>query len=390
MPADSTDVLIVGGGVIGLAAAWKLASQGASVRLIDSSGARGASWVAAGMLAPASEATFGENDLTRLNLSAVPRFSSFVAELEQATDLSVGLREEGTLLVARDADDRAALARLTEFRNSLGLTTTALTGSEVRKLEPFLAADVRSGVLAVGDLSVNNRLYVVALQEACRLAGVDIVIDEAAEVDIVDGRARGVSTNGTTPASASAARTPRTYLARTTVVCTGSGTSRLLPNERFPVHPVKGQILRLSVPERLLRAGAVLTRTVRGIVRGSEIYLVPREGGEIVIGATSEQQGWDTTVTAGGIYQLLRDAYELAPIISELQFVEALAGLRPGTPDNGPIVGATETPGLIVSAGHYRNGILLSALSADAVAALIAGEPLTQEWTPFRPSRFRR
>jgi glycine oxidase len=153
------------------------------------------------------------------------------------------------------------------------------------------------------------------------------------------------------------------------------------------VQPVKGQILRLAVPARLSAAGPVLSHTVRGLVRGSEVYLVPRHNGEIVVGATSEQQGHDRTVTAGGVYELLRNAYELLPVSSEFSFVEARAGTRPGTADNGPLVGWYE-PGLLLATGHYRNGILLSALTAEAVATLAAGQQLGPEWQPFGARRF--
>jgi glycine oxidase len=366
--AEPTDVLIVGGGVIGLAAAYRLAAAGAAVRVIDASGTRGASWAAAGMLAPVSEAIFGEEALTRLNLAAVPAFAEFTAELEARTNTTVGLRHDGTLAVAFNADDRAALGRLTEFRTSIGLTTESLTGSAARRLEPYLATDVRSGVLTTDDLSVDNRRYLHALRSAGELAGVQFT-----EAAVSEANANRVVTS------------VGEFTAAAVVLCAGALTEQLTD---LPVQPVKGQILRLAIPARLTSAGPVLTHTVRGIVRGSEIYLVPREGGEVVVGATSEQQGTDTTVTAGGVYELLRNAYELLPISSEFAFVEARAGLRPGTPDNGPIVGRVQN-GPIVATGHYRNGILLSAITARAVAALVAGESLAEEWKPFRPERFQ-
>jgi glycine oxidase len=170
------------------------------------------------------------------------------------------------------------------------------------------------------------------------------------------------------------------------VLCAGALTERLTG---YPIQPVKGQILRLQIPDRLTAAGPVLTRTVRGLVHGSEVYLVPRAGGEVVVGATVEQQGFDTTVTAGGVYELLRNAYELLPISSEFTFVEALAGLRPGTADNGPLLGQVQ-PGLILATGHYRNGILLSALTALAVRRLATGERPAEEWDAFDPDRFTR
>ncbi|HEV2885592.1 MAG TPA: glycine oxidase ThiO [Jatrophihabitans sp.] len=372
MAAQPADAVVVGGGVIGLAVAYRLAERGATVTVVDASGGRGASWAAAGMLAPVTEAAFGEQELTRLNLAAVPAFQRLAAEL-QDRGLPVGLRTEGTLAVAFNADDRAALDRLTEFRTGLGLSTERLSGAATRALEPYLAAGVRGGVLAADDLSVDNRRYLGALRVAGEAAGVGFVTAE------VTGLLRGGSgVQGVRTATGDELR------ARTVVLCGGAVTSALLP---VPVQPVKGQILRLAVPDRLRSAGPVLTRTVRGIVRGSEIYLVPREGDEVVVGATSEQQGHDTQVTAGGVYELLRNAYELLPISSEFSFVEARAGSRPGTPDNGPILGRV-ADGLVVATGHYRNGILLSALTADAVAALVDGQPLAPLWQPFGPDRF--
>jgi glycine oxidase len=395
-PTDTrTDVLVVGGGVIGLAAAYRLARGGASVRLLDASGTRGASWAAAGMLAPVSEAVFGEDELTRLTVSAVPEFVALATELEEFTSVPVGLRSSGTLAVAFNADDKAALDRLTVYRNSLGLQTERLTGSDTRRLEPYLATGVRGSALATDDLSVDNRRYVQALTRGCELAGVLRVVAEVAALRTTAG---GVS--------ATEVGSARQWSAGTVVLCAGAATARFTG---LPVYPVKGQILRLSVPERLGSSGPVLGHTVRGLVRGSEVYLVPRADGEVVAGATQEQQGFDTTVTAGGVYELLRNAYELLPVSSEFAFVEALAGLRPGTPDNGPILGwlsgdsfgeaiptrdhpaaAVDGTRVLVASGHYRNGILLSAATAEAVARLVAGTGPRPEWKPFTPERFHR
>lgn len=367
-----TDVLIVGGGVIGLAAAYRAAEAGLSVRLLDASGTRGASWAAAGMLAPASEAVYGEEALTALNVSAVEEFRRFCRALAERSGLDPGLRTEGTVAVAFNADDRAALARLTDYRTSLGLVTQTLSRVEVRRLEPFLAAEVRSGVLAVDDLSVDNRRYVAALTAGCRELGVDLRQQTATELTRASGRVDGARTS------------EGEHRARAVVVCTGSAAQTLTG---LPVLPVKGQIVRLAVPARLAAGGAALQRTIRGVVRGSEVYLVPRGDGEVVVGATVEHQGDDETVTAGGVYELLRNAYELVPITSEFEFVEARAGLRPGTPDNAPILGWLE-PGLIAAVGHYRNGILLSASTAAAVTRLLAGGPVARQWEPFSPQRF--
>ncbi|MFL6163440.1 MAG: glycine oxidase ThiO [Jatrophihabitantaceae bacterium] len=362
-------VLVVGAGVIGLACGYHLAEQGHSVQLVDT-GSTGASWVAAGMLAPVSEAGFGEGHLTRLNLAAVPAFGRFATELERRTGQPVGLRAEGTLVVAFNADDRAVLDRLSAYREALGLSAERLTGSAVRALEPYLAPSVRAGVLARGDLSVDNRRYLGALAAGGRLAGVATVTGEVTSL-IRDGSVvSGVRLADGTELPA-----------EVVLLCSGAATQALV---EVGVRPVKGQILRLTVPERL---GVVLRHTVRGLIRGSEVYLVPRTGGEIVVGASSEDQGFDTTVTAGAVYELLRDAAELLPVSSELALTEASAGSRPGTADNGPLLGWYQ-PGLLVATGHYRNGILLSALTAEAVGTLLAGGRPAVEWKPFDARRF--
>jgi glycine oxidase len=374
MGSERTDVLIVGAGVIGLAASYRLARAEHRVLLIDASGSTGSSWAAAGMLAPVSEATFGETELTTLNLAAVPAFVRFAAELEAATGEQIGLRTEGTLVVAFNADDKVALDRLSAYRDGLNLTTKRLTGRAVRGIEPYLASEVRAGVLAADDLSVDNRRYLGALRTACEQAGVRIQQDAVVELIRAHGKVQGVRLG-----------TGQELKANTVLLCSGAATQQLLD---VGVQPVKGKILRLAVPQRLQAAGPVLGHTVRGLVRGTEVYLVPRADGEIVVGATSEQQGYDTTVTAGGVYELLRNAYELLPISSEFSFVEARAGTRPGTADNGPLVGELE-PGLLLATGHYRNGVLLSALTADAVTALVNGDRLESQWDPFDARRFR-
>jgi glycine oxidase len=172
------------------------------------------------------------------------------------------------------------------------------------------------------------------------------------------------------------------------VLAAGSLSGRLpgIPDDALPpVRPVKGQVLRLTVPKRF---APFLSRTVRAVVRGSHVYLVPRENGELVIGATSEELGWDTTVTAGGVYELLRDAHELVPGITELPLTETRAGLRPGSPDNAPLLGPTELPGLLLATGHYRNGVLLTPVTGDAMAHALATGELPDEARPFTPKRF--
>jgi glycine oxidase len=382
------DVIIVGGGVIGTAIAWRAARSGLTVTLVDSAGdgpgagdhrtANQASRVAAGMLGPVSESVFGEEQLLNLNLHAVDRFPSFNRELEQATGKSTGLRTEGTLAVAYDNGDLAALDRLTDFRHSIGLAAERLDARQTRRLEPFLAPSTRGGVLAQGDLSVDNRRYLAALQAAAAAAGVQTV---AGTVLMVGAR----QVEAAVPGPDGPVRI--TLPARNVVVAAGHAT-RDIAGVPLAVsgasRPVKGQILRLRHPGGLPN---LLTRTVRAMVQGRDLYFVPREDGELVVGATQEERD-DRWVTAGAVHDLLRDAEIAVPAVSELVFAEASAGLRPGTSDNGPVLGRADGDGLIVAAGHYRNGILLSAVTADAVNALLHGREPHPAWHPFTPGRF--
>jgi len=379
MPAKGeqvdADVVIAGGGVIGTAIAWRTALEGLTVILVDpDDDADKASLVAAGMLGPVSESVFGEQDLLNLNLLAITRFPGFNKELEDVTGRVTGLRTEGTLAVAYDSDDLAALNRLTAFRHSIGLQAEELDGRQCRKLEPFLAPGTRGGVLATGDLSVDNRRYLAALREAARKAGVRRVTGSVTQLTPEDGHVRVIVT-GTAGLSA-----PQV------VVAAGWATSKItgVPDPvRKAVRPVKGQILRLRHPPGM---PPVATHSIRATVGGRDVYIVPRTDGELVVGATQEERD-DVDATAGAVHDLLRDAMTALPAISELILAEISVGRRPGSQDNGPIVGHTGTPGLIVATGHFRNGILLSAATADAVTALLTSRQPSEEWLPFRPGR---
>jgi glycine oxidase len=367
----SSDVAVIGGGAIGLAIAWRSALRGLSVTVVDGAPGSGASHFAAGMLAPVTEVHYGEESLLQLNLAAAARYPSFVAKLEEAARTTVGYRQCGTLAIAFDTDDRAALDDLQRYQASLGLTSTPLTSRECRSLEPFLAPSVRGGLLVEGDHQVNNRLLVNGLLTACTNAGVEFRRQRATEIVIDGDRVIGVDD----------VRAERTVLA---AGCWSADLLGLPPSALPPVRPVKGQILRLhDNPTRPL-----IKHNVRAIVRGRPIYLVPRENGEIVLGATSEELGFDQTVTVGGVAELLADARELLPGISELALAESSAGLRPGSPDNAPLIGPSELPGLVIATGHYRNGILLAPVTADAIATLLADGEMPAEFGRFDPRRF--
>ncbi|WP_370079066.1 glycine oxidase ThiO [Streptacidiphilus sp. MAP12-16] len=373
-------MLVVGGGVIGLGVAWRTAQRGLSVTVLDPAPGQGANQVAAGMLAPVTELQYGEEELLRLGIASNQRYAAFAAELTEATGLSTGYRVCGTLATALDADDRAELRELYAFQQRLGLDVSWLTGRECRKLEPMLAPSVQGGLLVTGDHQVDGRRLGAALVEACLRAGVRIHRSRAARVTTRQDRATGALAEGGAVLTAD-----QTVLA---AGCWSGEIPGLPPEARLPVRPVKGQILRL----RMTSAFGVpfLSRNLRAVVRGCHLYLVPREDGELVVGATMEEQGFDTTVTAGGVYELLRDAHELVPGITELPLVETGAGLRPGTPDNAPLLGPTALPGLVAATGHHRNGVLLTPVTADAVAAYLATGNLPPEAAPFAPTRFDR
>ena len=375
--ALTADVVVAGGGVIGTAIAWRAALAGLDVVLVDPDAGDAASGVAAGMLAPVSEALFGEGALLALNLLAVQRFPSFAAELEDVTGHDVGLRREGTLAIAYDPGDLVALMRLTAFRRSAGLDAEELDSRACRRLEPFLTPDVHGGVIFAGDWSVDNRRYAAALRAAMASAKVRISRGRVTQARVAGGRVRGVGlADGTVIDSAAV------------VVAAGyaSGTVAGLPGAlRSAVRPVKGQLLRLRHPEGI---PPVISHTIRATVRGADVYLVPRADGEVIVGATSEERGPDRTVTAGAVHDLLHDAMSVLPVTSELILAETCAGLRPGTVDNGPIVGGCGADGLLLATGHYRNGILMSPVTADAVLAALTGQRPAAQWEPFTPQRF--
>ncbi|MFK4119489.1 glycine oxidase ThiO [Streptomyces longwoodensis] len=377
MSSRTSDVLVVGGGIIGLVTAWRAAQRGFTTAVLDPEPGGGAAQVAAGMLAAVTELHHGEQTLLALNLASAHRYPDFAAELTDLTGHDLGYRRSGTLAVALDADDRAHLRELHTLQRESGLASEWLSGRECRRLEPMLAPGVRGGLRVDGDHQVDPRRLAAALVAACERAGVTFHREWAERLTVVRERAAGAVTRAGTELAA-----------RQVVLAAGSLSGRLagVPRDVLPpVRPVKGQVLRLTVPER---AAPFLTRTVRAVVRGSHVYLVPRENGELVVGATSEEQGWDTTVTAGGVYELLRDAHELVPGITELPLTETRAGLRPGSPDNAPLLGPSALDGLLLATGHYRNGVLLTPVTGDALAHALATGELPEEARPFTPRRF--
>ena len=335
----------------------------------------GASHVAAGMLAPVTEADAGELALLALGLRSARAWPRFAAELEQAAGADPGLRRSGALVVARDRDEAEALERELALRQELGLEVQRLLPSAARRLEPALAPTLRLALDVPGDHSADPRALVLALAQAARRAGVTLRTGAPVQriVTAGGGRVTGVGLAG-----------GEVVPAAHVVVAAGAWSGAIEGLPRIPLRPVKGQILRLRDPA----GGGLLER----IVRFEGGYLVPRGDGRYVLGATMEERGFDTTVTAGGLYELLRDAGELVPGVHEMIVEEMSAGLRPATPDNAPVLGpAEELAGLHWATGHHRNGILLAPVTADIVVGGLTpgrdGEPVSPA---FAAARFGR
>jgi glycine oxidase len=353
-PAQS-DIVIVGAGAIGLCTAWRLALRGRAVTLVDPSPGRGAVWAAAGMLAPASEAHFGDEALVPLLALAADRWKAFAAELE-ANAGELGFRATGTVVVGADASDRAELSRIVSLQRSLGLEVLDLERAELQRLEPALAPSLRVGVLIPGDHQVDTRRLVRALLAEIDRLGVQMV--EARVLGIERGlRPRVDLDDG------------RSLEAAQIVLCPGAHLGQIsgLDDLDLPrIRPVKGHVLRLG-------GDPLLERTVRGTVRGRSIYLVPRADGELVVGASVEERGFDTRIQAGEVHRLLDDARRIVPGIDELELVDVSTGLRPGSPDNAPTIAAFDDGRLVVATGHHRNGVLLAPLSAEVSVGLLEG-----------------
>jgi glycine oxidase len=374
---QTTDVVVIGGGIIGLAAAWRARERGMSVTLLERGAVgSGASSVAAGMLAPVSEVEFGVagSQLLQLGLRSAASWPSFAQELEAGWGRPVGLLQTGTLMVARDADEARELERQISFRASLGLRAQRVRASRARELEPALAPTIRLALELPDDQSVDPRLVLAALRDCCVAGGVQLREQTPVARLLIDGdTVAGVEL----PAG-------QRLLAPAVVIAAGTWSGDLagLPAPcRVPVRPVKGQILRLRDP-----AGPGL---VRRPVRFEGGYLVPRADGGYALGATVEERGFDMRPTAGAMYQLLRDCGELVPGVSELEIEELCVGLRPGTPDNIPVIGRGALDGLLWATGHYRNGILLAPLTAQLMVDLLsASGPADPLLAVCAPSRF--
>ena len=366
-------IVIIGAGICGLSIGWRLADAGGAVTIVDRGKAgRGATWAAAGMLAPQVEAEPGEEALLPLLLESRAMWAGFARELERRTGIPVGYRTEGTMVVALDRDDREAIEHRFGYLTGLGLSLKHLTGGEARRREPRLSPAVTGAIFSPFDHQVDNRAVAKALRAAAMDAGAALIEEtEVAEILVRGARAVGV-------------RLPDRDVAADTVVLAAGAWSRNisgLPDAvRPPVRPVKGQMLAVRTTP-----GAPL---IDHVVWSPRIYLVPRRDGRLLIGATVEETGFDTRMTAGGVFDLLRHAREVLPGLDDLPLVETWAGLRPTSRDDAPILGPTELDGLVMATGHHRNGILLAPITARAIGDLILTGAWPETLRPFELDRF--
>lgn len=365
------DLVVVGGGVMGLSCAWTVAQGGLSVTVVDPGDARSrATWAAGGMLAPLGEAP-EPGPFLELALGSLALFPDFAARVEAASGRSVGLHLNGKLLTAATDGDAQRLAKRRDWLQADGHAVRWLDGGQVRALEPALSAQTRVGLLLEGNGRVDNRSLHAGLAEAADRTGVIRVRGRVTALRSSHGRVEGVELigGGFLPAPA-------------VLVAAGawSGTISGLPRP-LPVQPVKGQMLALSA----------IARPLTRVVTSPEAYLIPREteqGPVVVVGATSEDAGFDLTVEPEGQEALLRGAVNLVPSLVDAPVVERWSGLRPGTTDDLPVLGPDpDLSGLFFATGHYRNGILLAPATARALAGWIAGDA-PKGMAPFAPDRF--
>jgi glycine oxidase len=419
---ESTGIVVVGGGIIGLSIAWEARRRGHQVVLVDKLRCGGgATPVAAGMLAPVSEADPSLPAMIELGLESCRLYPDFVAGIERQTGLDCGYRREGTLAIALHRDHREQLEHRARAHQELGLKAERLSGREVLKLEPALSPRVVGGLRTEIDRQVDPRLLATALRRAAEDGGATIV--EGAELAALHhddgGSLVAVTLRGAAEGSPDAAgapdavtgepadgtsRTPdpsgvgagtvagggvaetrpttgfweRTLRVSSAILCAGVWTRDLLPElAALTLHPVKGQVLRLhgDMP-------------INHVIATPDVYMVPRRSGELVIGASAEEQGFDERPTAGVAMDLLVHAWRALPSIYELEIREINVGLRPALRDHMPAIGALDLPGVFVATGHYRNGIMLAPVTAKHLVDAIESGEVPAALAPFDPLRF--
>jgi len=368
----STGTLIIGGGVVGLGIGWRLAERGEPVTVLERGEAgREASWAAAGLLAPATEVHFQEDRNLALGMESMRMYGEFVAELEAFTGHTVDYQTEGALSIAQTADEAADLKALYDYQRERGLPVRWLSPEAVRELEPGLSSNLTAGVQCDMDHQIDARRLVTALKAAFVKSGGTLHEHMA----VTDVRIRGGAFEGVSAGE-------REFHAGKLVIAAGSWSGLLpgLPADlRPPVRPVKGQIFSVRSPG---------PGFLRHFIRAPRLYIAPKSDGRIVFGATVEEMGFNRDITAGGMYTLLRAAWEALPGVYELPIDEMWCGFRPGSRDNSPLMGETKVPGVFMATGHYRNGILFAPVTALYMSRLLLEGKVPEPLLPFSPQRF--
>jgi glycine oxidase len=372
-------IVIIGGGICGLGIGWRLAKAGRDVTIVDrGEAAMAATWAAAGMLAPQAEAEHAEEALLPLAMESCRMWQTFSDELRRCSGIDVDYRTEGTLVVALDRDDFEMLEHRFTYLRDLGLNLEWLSGDEARQKEPYLSRGVSGALFSPEDHQVDNRLVGSALK-ACYIEAGGHLRENTSVDEILtnSGRVTGVRVGD------------QEIKAEVVVVAAGAWSRNIAglpPEVSPPVRPLKGQMAAIQMPEAAPILQHVLWGPGNSIV--PSIYLAPKSDGRLIIGATVEEMGFDTSLTAGGMLEILRSAWEVLPGIYDLPLVESWAGLRPASRDDAPILGPTEMDGLVMATGHHRNGILLAPITADTVSDYILTGNVADIMRPFMLNRF--
>jgi glycine oxidase len=364
------DVAIAGAGLIGGSIAWELASAGLRVGLFDKGEpGKESSWAGAGILSPAPESP-ATIPLVPLGKASVALYPEFVARVEADSGSIAGYRPKGTLQALFSRDAARELSTVVAVHHGLGLRAEAISSEEAREIEPALSSEVEAAILRPDEASVDNRALTRAVLQAAGRRGVEIFAGAAADAILREGgRATGLSING------------ERVLAKFTVIAAGCFSAKIGGVEAYaPVRPAKGQMIALRAD------GLAIER----VLWSDKVYLVPRNDGRILAGATVEYVGFDKQVTAGGLDKILQPAIELVPELAQARLEESWAGLRPDSPDHLPILGPTDLDRLLVATGHFRSGILLAPVTARLMRQWIVDGQVSGDWDweRFSPLRF--
>ncbi len=365
------DVAIAGGGLIGGAIALELARAGLHVGVFDrQEPGQEASWAGAGILSPAPENP-GMIPAVELCKASLDLYPEFVALVEEISEQEAGFRPKGTLEALFSRNAREELSTLIAVHHGLGLRAEAIRAEDARELEPALSEEMEAGILRPDEASVDNRALTKGVLEAARRSGAEIY---------PDCQAKAIrSEEGKTSRCAGLIFEKERVEARWTVVAAGCFSSEIRGVERYaPVRPAKGQMISLRADEL----------KIERVLWSEKIYLVPRNDGRILAGATIEYAGFDKETTAGSIEKILSAAIELAPALAGARIGEMWAGLRPDSPDHLPILGPADLDGLLIATGHFRSGILLAPVTAKLIREWVTEQRVSMDWERFSPLRF--